>query len=337
MLKEITYEESLEIPGAVYVDVRAPVEFAEDHVAGAVNVPLFDDGERKEVGTIYRMSGRDDAILRGTSIVGDKLPDLVGSIMQYRDRTVVLMCARGGMRSASLASLLDSLGMTVCKLRDGYKGYRRHVAAQLASLVLPAPLFVLQGLTGAGKTEIIRKLPFAIDLEEMAGHRSSVFGGIGIEQNTQKRFETLLCDRIRGLGGAPSIVVEGESRKIGNLHLPDALYGIMKQSPSILIDTPIERRVDIIFNEYHRHCTADNIPGIVSSLAHKLGKRNTDLLNGLYRDGNIRDFIRVMLEVYYDPLYRHTIDRKEHLAVIKNLDTDDAVKQVRELCESGRA
>jgi tRNA 2-selenouridine synthase len=306
-------------------------------VTGALNIPLFDDGERKEVGTIYRMSGRDDAIIRGTAIVGDKLPDLVGSIMQYRDRTVVLMCARGGMRSASLASLLDSLGMTVCKIRDGYKGYRRYVSERLASLTLPAPLYVLQGLTGAGKTEIIRKLPHAMDLEEMAGHRSSVFGGIGIEQKTQKRFESLLCDRVRGLDGAPCVVVEGESRKIGNLHLPDSLYESMKGSPSILIDTPIERRVDIIYNEYHRHCTADNIPGIVAGLTPKLGTKNADHLTGLYREGNIREFIRVMLEVYYDPLYRHTLDRKEHLAIIRNLDTDDAVKQVRELCESRRA
>jgi tRNA 2-selenouridine synthase len=327
----------MEIPGAVYIDVRAPVEFAEDHVAGAVNIPLFDDGERKEVGTIYRMSGRDDAIIRGTAIVGDKLPDLVGSIMQYRDRTVVLMCARGGMRSASLASLLDSLGMTVCKIRDGYKGYRRYVSERLASLALPAPLYVLQGLTGTGKTEIIRKLPHAMDLEEMAGHRSSVFGGIGIEQKTQKRFESLLCDRVRELDGAPCVIVEGESRKIGNLHLPDSLYESMKRSPSILIDTPIERRVDIIYNEYHRHCTADNIPGIVAGLAPKLGHKNADHLTGLYREGNIREFIRVMLEVYYDPLYRHTLDIKEHLAIIRNLDTDDAVKQVRELCESRRA
>jgi tRNA 2-selenouridine synthase len=336
-MKEITYSESLEIPDTIYIDVRAPEEFALDHVAGAVNIPLFDDGERKEVGTIYRMTGRDDAIIRGTAIVGDKLPDLVGSFMQYRDRSIVLMCARGGMRSQSLASLLDSLGLSVYKLRDGYKGYRRHVAEQLASLSLPAPLFVLQGLTGAGKTEIIRKLPFAIDLEEMAGHRSSVFGGIGIAQKTQKRFERLLCDRIRELAGAPGIVIEGESRKIGNLHLPDSLHAIMKQSPTILIDTPLERRVDIIYNEYHRHCNDENIPDIVNGLTPKLGKKNADLLTGLYREGNVREFIRIMLEVYYDPLYRHTLDRKAHLAKIMNLDTDDTVKQVRELCEVRRS
>ncbi len=335
-MKEVTYTESLEIPDRIYIDVRAPEEFAVDHVPGAVNIPLFDDGERKEVGTIYRMTGRDDAITRGTAIVGDKLPDLVGSFMQYRGRNIVVMCARGGMRSGSLASLLDSLGLPVFRLRDGYKGYRRHVAGQLAPLELPAPLFVLQGLTGAGKTEVIRKLPYAIDLEGMAGHRSSVFGGIGISQNTQKRFESLLCGRISGLAGAPGIVIEGESRKIGNLHLPPSLYEQMKRSTSILIDTPIERRVDVIYNEYHEHCTDENIPNIVNGLTQKLGKKNADMLIGLYRGGHIREFIRIMLETYYDPLYRHTLDRKEHLAIIPNLDTDETVKQVRELCEGPR-
>jgi len=331
-MNDITYSESLEIPDRIYIDVRAPIEFAEDHVEGAVNIPLFDDSERREVGTMYRAMGRDSAITRGTAIVGGKLPELVGSFMQYRDRNIVIMCARVGMRSGSLAALLDSLGMPVFRLRDGYKGYRRHVAGQLASILLPAPLFVLQGLTGTGKTEIIRKLPYAIDLEGMAGHRSSVFGGIGIAQKSQKRFESLLCYRIRGLAGAPGIVIEGESRKIGNLHLPPSLYELMRCSPSILIDTPLERRVEIIYNEYHEHCTDDNIPVIVTGLTPKLGKKNADLLIGLYRAGNIREFIRIMLETYYDPLYRHTLDRKEHAAIIRNLDTDETVKQVMELC-----
>lgn len=332
-MKEVTYSESLEIPDRIYIDVRAPIEFEEDHVEGAVNIPLFDNSERKEVGTIYRMTGRDDAITRGTRIVGDKLPGLVGSFMQYRDRNIVIMCARGGMRSRSLASLLDSLDFPVFRLRDGYKGYRRHIAELLASIRLPAPLLVLQGLTGAGKTEIIRRLPYAIDLEDMAGHRSSVFGGIGIAQKSQKRFESLLCDRVRELAGAPCIAIEGESRKIGNLHLPPSLYGLMKSSPSVLIDTPIERRVEIIYDEYHRHCTDDNIPGIVAGLEPKLGKKNADMLIALYREGNIREFIRIMLETYYDPLYRHTINRKEHVAIITNLDTDESVKLVRDLCE----
>jgi tRNA 2-selenouridine synthase len=330
-MNELTFIESMDIPDRVYIDVRSPGEFAADHVAGSVNIPLFDDAERKEVGTIYRLGGREDAIVRGTAIVGGKLSGLVGAFMAYRDRTIVIMCARGGMRSTSLVSLLASLGLNVFKLRDGYKGYRRYVREELGALGPGAPLFVLQGLTGAGKTEIIRRMPHAVDLEEMAGHRSSVFGGIGRAQNSQKRFESLLVDRLRALarGGAPCMVVEGESRKIGNLHLPGTFYGIMRRSPAILIDTPLERRVEIIYNEYHAHCDDENIPAIVRGLESRLGGKNVGRLIALYRAGDIREFIRVMLLTYYDPLYRHTLEHRDYIATIQNLDTSRAVKEVR--------
>ncbi len=329
-MKELSYRESLSITDSVYIDVRSPLEFEADHITGSVNIPLFGDDERKEVGTIYRMAGRNIAIERGTEIVGEKLRELVKSFMQYQDRNIILLCARGGMRSGSLASLLDSLGMRVFKLTKGYKDYRSYVIERIESLTMPAPLFVLQGLTGSGKTEIIRKFPWSIDLEEMAGHRSSVFGGIGIVQKTQKRFESLILNSLDGLGNAPFCLIEGESRKIGDLHIPDSLNELMKTAPVIYLDTPMERRVDIIYNEYHPHCDDNNIPAIVKSLAPKLGSANVETLTGLYAAGNIRDFIRLMLEKYYDPLYRHSLQRKDFIATIRYTTADDAIAEVQE-------
>lgn len=327
-MKELSYPESRAVPDSVYVDVRAPEEFNEDHVPGSVNIPLFNDIERKEVGTLYRAAGREEAIRRGTSIVGGKLEDLVGSVLGFKEKNIILLCARGGMRSGSLASLLDSIGMPVFKLKDGYKGYRRYVREQLMALSLPWPLFVLQGLTGAGKTEIIRRLPFAIDLEEMAAHRSSVFGGIGIAPRSQKCFESLLLERIGALAGTAFCVIEGESRKIGNLHIPVQMFRTMCESPAIYIDTPLERRVDIIYREYISHCDNENIPAILHGLTQKLGQKNTDTLLGLYADGDIREFIRVMLEKYYDPLYHHSLGKKEYAAVIINNNSVDAAREV---------
>ncbi len=320
----------MSIADSIYIDVRSPIEFEADHITGSVNIPLFADDERKEVGTIYRMAGRDNAIERGTEIVGEKLRDLVKSFLKYQDRNIILLCARGGMRSGSLGSLLDSLGFRVFKLTKGYKDYRRHVAEQMQSITMPAPLFVLQGLTGSGKTEVIRKFPWSIDLEEMAGHRSSVFGGIGIAQKTQKRFESLLLDRLQSLEGAHFCLIEGESRKIGDLHIPESLYELMKNAPVVYLDTPMERRVDIIYNEYHPHCNNENIPAIVQSLSSKLGNASVEALTGLYAAGNIREFIRLMLEKYYDPLYRHSLQRKDFIATIHYVTTDDAVTEVRE-------
>ena len=327
-MNEISYQESLALENAVYIDVRSPLEYDTDHVTGSLNIPLFDNDERKEIGTMYRLAGRYDAIVRGTEIVGEKLKGIIQTLYRYDDKQIIVLCARGGMRSSSLVSLLDSIGMNVYKLKNGYKGYRHYVMEKLESLKLEATLFVLQGLTGSGKTEIIRNIPYAIDLEDMAGHRSSVFGGIDKIQKTQKRFDSLLLDRLHALRDSPYILIEGESRKIGNLHLPDSLYTFMNKSPVIYVDTPIERRVEIIYNEYRSHCNDENIPAIVKSLTSKLGQKNVDHLISVYTTGNIREFIREMLRTYYDPLYQYSLGRHDYCAVIQNQNTDESVGEL---------
>jgi Predicted ATPase len=160
-----------------------------------------------------------------------------------------------------------------------------------------------------------------------------VFGGIDMVRKSQKRFESLLLDRTRSLGDARYCLIEGESRKIGNIHIPPSLYDLMKASPAIYIDTPIERRVEIIYDEYHVHCNDENIPAIVKRLTSKLGQKNVDLLLSLYAKGSIREFIRIMLEKYYDPLYRYSIERRDYIAIIQNFNTDQAVKEIRETIE----
>src|SRR3990172_5031091 len=130
-MKEISFQESLAIENSIYIDVRSPHEFEEDHVAGSLNIPLFDNGERREIGAIYRMAGRYDAIVRGTEIVGEKLRDIMHALLEHKDKSILVQCARGGMRSGSLVSLLDSLGLSVYKIKNGYKGYRRFVIDSL--------------------------------------------------------------------------------------------------------------------------------------------------------------------------------------------------------------
>ncbi|TFH39302.1 MAG: tRNA 2-selenouridine(34) synthase MnmH, partial [Chrysiogenales bacterium] len=320
-------------PQRVYIDVRSPSEFEIDSVIGAVNIPLFDDNERREVGTIYRMAGRDDAVIRGTAIAGEKLKELIEAFMRYRDNNIVILCARGGMRSGSIASLLASLGLTVFRLKDGYKGYRRHIVKQTGEMTLTAPLFVLQGLTGTGKTEIIRALPHSIDLEGMAGHRSSVFGGIGLASRSQKRFESLIMGRLDSLHGASHFIVEGESRKIGNLHIPDRFHAMMQAAPVILIEASMERRQEILLREYRDFCDDENIPAIVKSLTMKLGHAQIARLLDLYSRGNLGEFIRILLEKYYDPLYMHTLKRKDCIARIENRGTDAAAAAVQSAIE----
>lgn len=327
-MTEITYEESKGLENPLYIDVRAPLEYEEDHIPGAINLPIFDNEERKEVGTLYRMAGRDDAVRRGTEIGGKNVGPIVNSIMEYRERAIVIYCARGGMRSGAVAALVNSLGIETYRIKDGYKSYRRYINEKLATIRIKPPLFILQGLTGAGKTEILGYIKNSVDLEYMAGHRSSVFGAIGLEQKSQKYFETLLYDRLIELESADYIVMEGESQKIGNLHIPDNIFRQMRDAAVIYIDTPVERRVEIIKNEYTRFDQHEKVLEIVFSLKNRLGARKTLELTDLYRNDRIDEFIEMLLLDYYDNLYRHTLGRFNYTAVIKNENSETAARDV---------
>jgi len=331
---EITYEESICLANPVYIDVRSPGEYEHDHIPGSVNLPIFDNDERSEIGTLYRASGRDTAIIRGLGIAGGKLEKIINEISMYSGMDIVLLCFRGGMRSASLCSLLNSLGIRVCRLYQGYKGYRRYIANAISSVRVKPPLFVLHGLTGAGKTDIIRKLPNSIDLEGMAGHRSSIFGGIGLKAHSQKKFESLLMQKIILIENERCAVIEGESRKIGDLHIPQTLYKQMLESPGIMIETPIELRADIIVREYTKDINRVEVLEIVKSLGPKLGGKKVEKLIDLFESDALRQFVLLLLELYYDPLYRHTVEKMNCIATIKNISTDDAVGQIKTVMQS---
>jgi len=327
-MEEITFEESQKIDRPLYVDVRAPIEYNEDHIPGAINLPIFNDDERKEVGTLYKMAGREDAVKRGAEIGGKRIVDIINSLTEIKDKNIIIYCARGGMRSGAVASLINSLGIKTYRIKDGYRSFRKLVMDQLSLVTIKPAVFVLQGLTGAGKTEILKCIPNSVDLEEMAGHRSSLFGGIGLQQNSQKCFETLLWQRLEELKNKNYILFEGESRKIGNLHIPENIFRQMREAPPIYIETSIERRVAIIKKEYTGYNEDERILKTVNSLRTKLGVVKTDTLIKLYNMGEIDEFIKILLLDYYDTLYRHTLDKLEYLDKVINRDTREASEKV---------
>jgi tRNA 2-selenouridine synthase len=331
----ISYEDSLSLQKPVYIDVRSPREYREDHIPGAVNIPIFDDAEHADVGTLYKTSGQDAAVTLGSRIVGSKLGDIVSRIQEISKTGIpVIYCFRGGMRSSSLVALLESLEFSeVYQLQKGYKGYRTHVLRSLESIGTgPMPqLFVLQGLTGTGKTEILHFLDNAVDLEGIAGHRSSVFGGIGKCKNSQKYFESLLLDRIKALQSAAYMVIEGEAKKIGNCHVPQSLFSIMQCAPTIYITAPMPRRTGIIRREYSDNLDEDEVKGIVDSLDSRIGHKNTVLLREYIDNNKLDDFIELLLTKYYDPLYHHALQKREFCAVIENLDSEEAARKINEI------
>ena len=327
-MEDITFEESLKITNPLYVDVRAPIEYNEDHIPGAVNLPIFNDEERKEVGTLYKMVGKVDAVKRGTEIGGRRIVDIINSLTEIKDKEIIIYCARGGMRSGAVGSLINSLGIKTYRIIDGYRSFRKVVMDELSTVKIKPKIFILQGLTGAGKTEILKVLPNAIDLEDMAGHRSSIFGGIGLKQNSQKRFETLLWQRLEELKNEAFIVIEGESKKVGNIHIPENIFMQMREAPPVYIETPIERRVEIIKKEYTGFNEDERILKIVNTLRSKLGADKTDTLIEFYNQGNLDEFIKILLLDYYDTLYRHTLDKFIYLAKITNNNTLEAAEKV---------
>lgn len=335
-MKEITFEESQKIPNPLYIDVRAPVEYNEDHIPGAVNLPIFNDEERKEVGTLYRMSGKDDAVKRGTEIGGKRIVEIINRIAGVNDKEIIIYCARGGMRSGAVASLLNSLGIKTYRINGGYKSFRKMVIDRLSTIKIGPEIFVLQGLTGSGKTEIIRLIPNSIDLEEMAGHRSSLFGGIGLKQNSQKGFETLLWHKLEQLKNEDYILFEGESKKVGNLHIPENIFSQMREAPAIFIDASIERRIDIIKKEYTGFNEDQRVLNTVNTLKRRLGIIKMETLADLYRRGEVDEFIRILLLDYYDSLYRHTLDKFDYIARINNIDSIEAARKVAEVVKNYR-
>ncbi len=331
-MKEITYAEARALASPVFIDVRAPVEFAQDHIPGAINIPLFDDLERAEVGTIYRRIGSDEAILRGSEIAGGKLGEIVARIRRLPSDNLVINCFRGGMRSSTLAAILDSLAIkNIYKLEGGYKEYRRHVGAALAAHRFSQPVYVVQGLTGTGKTAVVRALEHAIDLEELAGHRSSVFGGMGMVPHSQKRFESLLLAKLESMRDAPYVVFEGEARKIGDLFVPDCVVRAIAAAPTIMLVADIERRIDIILEEYEAHIEPAAVSAIVRSLEGRIGKKTAAELLDALDGGRYREFVRVLLERYYDARYAHSFAGCDIIAEVENADTAAACRAIERI------
>jgi tRNA 2-selenouridine synthase len=192
---------------------------------------------------------------------------------------------------------------------------------------------VLHGLTGTGKTAILRRLPNAIDLEGFAGHRSSLFGGMGLEPRTQKMFESLLVARVDELRAAPFVAVEGESRKIGDIHLPSRMLERMRSSPAILVTASMERRVEMLLKEYAPSAGTAEVEAILGVLAPRVGRKTAAALTELYGRGDLGGFAAILLEKYYDPLYGRALEAMEFIARVENSDTAEAARLVREAIE----
>lgn len=314
--------------GALVVDVRSPAEFAESTIPGAINVPIFSNEERAEVGTLYKQTGRKDARRRGIEIVAPKIPQILTRIEDVRNPDsppVVVFCWRGGQRSLAITTFLNLAGIPARQLEGGHKAFRRRVIDYFEQTEFPK-ILVLRGLTGVGKTLLLQQLAAedypVIDLEGLANHRGSAFGGLGLgDQPGQKMFEARLWARLEECRSAGYLLTEGESRHIGRLVVPPCFHQAMQEQISLWIEASLDYRVRVILDDYPARddLTAAFEPPL-RALKERLGAVAVADLLELLHEKRWEELTRRLMVDYYDPLYMHTCPEQRVTIPVESLD-----------------
>lgn len=327
----VELEEALRLPEVWrLLDVRSPSEFAEDHVPGAINIPVLTDEQRRQVGTEYVQGSAHMAQIQGASMASANIAQALATQDIFSDKTssYMVMCFRGGLRSEALGLVMHSIGFKVSKLAGGYKAYRSHLRERLTR----PPEFrglVIQGPTGCGKTRMLRSLaksghPF-IDLEAHAGHRGSRFGPIGLNPRRQAAFEShLWADLVRldslnsdvGAGLAPPdttrhiespVFVEGESMRIGNCYLPRPFWDWMVGQKQVWVDLPREVRARFLVEDYLGSPPEDSritaFIEILHTLRMELGGARIEDIERKVLSGKHQEAAEILLEHFFDPHY----------------------------------
>jgi len=299
------------------IDARSPAEYAEDHLPGAISLPVLDDAERAGVGTMYKQASPFAARRLGAALVARNIArHLLEALARFpREWRPLVYCWRGGKRSAAFVHVLREVGWNAHALEGGYKAYRRFVVDELARLPDEFGFRVIHGATGSGKSRLLRALAQAgaqvLDLEALAAHRGSVLGDLpGRPQPSQKAFETLLRARLAGLEPSRPVYVEGESRKIGQLQVPEPLIERMRASECLLLEADAATRVALLMEEY-RHFFADPaaLCAQLDCLAPLHGRERIAEWKALAGRGDWDALVARLLEEHYDPAYRRSAQR----------------------------
>ncbi len=312
MLEPVSVETFMELSGIVPVaDVRSPSEFASGHIPGAINIPLFNDEERRIVGTLYKQKGRKEAIIKGFEFTGQKVNQLQNdAVAATTDGRLLLHCWRGGMRSAAMAWLFRKAGLQCEVLNGGYKAYRRYIRTRLA---LPYRLIVLGGMTGAGKTDILEEIRRqgyqTIDLELLAHHKGSAFGGLGEEEQLKnEQFENELLIPFLSLNRNQPVWIEDESRNIGKNIIPSELYEQMRVSPVIVLNMSRELRIERLVKDYGNY-PPEQLVSCIERISKRIGGQNARQAVKFIESGDLVNVASITLQ-YYDKSYAFGLTRR---------------------------
>jgi tRNA 2-selenouridine synthase len=308
--------------GIPIIDVRSPSEFKSGHIPGAHNIPLFDDKERETVGISYKNEGRTRAILKGLQMTGPSMYlKLEKALTLVKENKLLVHCWRGGMRSEAMAWLFSLGDIETTILEGGYKSYRHHILERLSE---KRKYIVLGGLTGSGKTEILKYMKNTglqvIDLEGLACHKGSAFGSLGQPgQPTSEHFANLLFNELEKTERSKEIWLEDESKSIGTVFMPDQFFNNLREAPVIALIMDVPTRMPRLLKEYSAYSKEDLISSI-NRIAKRLGGDNTQEAIKEVENSNFSGAIEITLN-YYDKTYMFGL-KKRTGDMIQYIDTD---------------
>jgi tRNA 2-selenouridine synthase len=309
------------------IDVRSPAEYAQGHIPGAFNIPLFDNEERAQIGKTYKQQGKDIAVKEGLNIVGPKMASILDQLENINSGKVIrIYCWRGGMRSSSVAWLFETSGYGCSLLEGGYKSYR----GLMANIFNGLDIILIGGETGSGKTEVLYELKQmgeqTVDLEGLANHKGSAFGSIGMpEQPTSEQFQNLVIEEFLKLDEAKRIFIEDESANIGKVILPENLWLKMKKSPVVQLSVPLEFRVNRLVKDYGSN-NRDELKSCILKIERKLGGQNVKIAIEHLESGDLASVARLLL-YYYDKSYRFQLEGKKE-NIINTIESEDGQPQL---------
>ena len=311
------------------IDVRSPSEFAEDHVPGAVNLPVLDDEERARVGTIYTQDSPFKARKIGAALVARNAAHHIETALADMDGgwQPLVYCWRGGQRSGSFAAILGQIGWRAQVIDGGYRSYRRLVVQALYEDPWLPPLILLDGNTGTAKTAILDRIAArggqVLDLEGLGRHRGSILGPLSVGQPSQKAFETGIAQGLATCDPTRPILVEAESSKVGNLIVPPSLWAAMCAAPRVRIEAPVAARAGHLTRAYAD--LGEDIPrtlGLLEQLHRFHGHEQVTAWKAMAEAGEGEALAASLIETHYDPRYKKGRETRD--APVKAvLNTDD--------------
>jgi tRNA 2-selenouridine synthase len=337
MTKAISIDMYMSFPEPVpLIDVRTPAEFEQAHVPGAFNIPLFTNEERIQVGTTYKQVGREAAILLGFDLSGSKWSGFIKQALEIAPgKRVAVHCWRGGMRSSAMAWALSLYGFEVYLLEGGYKRYRNWVLGQFEH---SWKLLILGGMTGSGKTDLLGELKCCseqvIDLEALAQHQGSAFGSMNrLVQPTQEQFENNFASALISCDPDKRIWIEDESVRIGKRIIPKPFFDQMRSAHVLCLEVSFEQRLQKLLTEYGV-LEPNFLAECCLRISKRVGPEQSKNAVQAIRDGQMADFIRILL-AYYDKQYKRGLEKRNRDQIfIVDIDTMDRAEQIKKLLKS---